>query len=39
VAIYRQEHANEEPPLNLGERARFREPERLVRELKTETNS
>ena len=36
VAAYRREHADEEPALELGERARFREAERLVRELKME---
>ena len=39
MAIYRQEHANEEPTLDLGERARFRDPERLVRELKMENEA
>jgi transposase-like protein len=36
VAAYRREHADEEPALELGERARLREAERLVRELKME---
>jgi transposase-like protein len=36
VATYRREHADEEPELELGERARLREAERLVRELKME---
>ena len=34
VAAYRRDHVDEEPPLDLGERARLREAERLVRELK-----
>jgi transposase-like protein len=36
VAAYRREHADDEPALELGERARLREAERLVRELKME---
>lgn len=32
VSRYRQEHAGEEPPLNIGERARLRELERENRE-------
>jgi transposase-like protein len=36
VATYRREHADEEPALELNERARLREAERLVRELKME---
>jgi transposase-like protein len=36
VAAYRREHADEEPALELSERARLREAERLVRELKME---
>jgi transposase len=36
VADYRREHADEEPPLTLSERARLREAEREVRELKME---
>jgi transposase len=36
VATYRREHADEEPALELHERARLREAERLVRELKME---
>jgi transposase len=36
VAAYRRDHVDEEPPLDLGERARLREAERLVRELKME---
>ena len=36
VAAYRREHADEEPALELGGRARPRQAERLVRELKME---
>jgi transposase-like protein len=36
VATYRREHAGEEPPLALTERARLRELERETRELKVE---
>jgi len=36
VATYRLEHAGDEPALDLNERARLREAERLVRELKME---
>jgi transposase len=36
VGIYRREHAGEEPPLTLNERARLRELERETRELKME---
>jgi transposase len=36
VATYRRDHADEEPALELTERARLREAERLVRELKKE---
>ncbi len=36
VAAYRHEHADDEPALDLNERARLREAERLVRELKLE---
>ena len=36
VATYRRDHADEEPALELTERARLREAERLVRELKME---
>jgi len=36
VATHRRNHADEEPPLDLNERARLREAERLVRELKME---
>jgi transposase-like protein len=34
VATYRKEHAGEEPPLTVSERARLRELERENRELK-----
>src|SRR5512133_2068957 len=36
VAAYRRDHADEEPALDISERARLREAERLVRELKME---
>ena len=36
VAIYRRDHADEEPPLTVSERARLRELERETRELKME---
>ena len=36
VAAYRRDHADEEPALDVSERARLREAERLVRELKME---
>ncbi len=36
VSIYRREHAGEEPPLTVSERARLRELERETRELKME---
>lgn len=36
VHRYRKEHAEEEPPLSTDERARLREAERQVRELKME---
>ena len=36
VAAYRRDHADEEPALDINERARLRESERLVRELKME---
>ena len=36
VAAYRREHADEEPQLNLDERARLREVERELREVKME---
>ncbi|WP_392961265.1 IS3 family transposase [Streptomyces sp. LN245] len=37
VSRYRQEHAGEEPPLNISERARLRELERENRELRMKT--
>jgi transposase len=37
VGIYRREHAGEEPPLTVNERARLRELERETRELKMES--
>lgn len=36
VNAYRQAHAGEEPPLTISERARLRELEKEVRELKLE---
>jgi transposase-like protein len=36
VNIYRREHVGDEPPLDLNERARLREAERQLRELKME---
>ena len=36
VAAYRRDHAGEEPPLTVSERARLREAERENRELKME---
>ena len=36
VSAYRREHAGEEPPLTVNERARLRELERETRELKME---
>jgi transposase-like protein len=36
VAAYRREHAGEEPPLTVNERARLREVERENRELRME---
>lgn len=36
VNTYRREHVGDEPPLDLNERARLREAERQVRELKME---
>src|SRR5258708_1675289 len=36
VSVYRREHAGEEPPLTVSERARLRELERETRELKME---
>jgi transposase-like protein len=38
VNTYRREHAGEEPPLTLNERARLRELERETRELKVEND-
>jgi transposase len=38
VNTYRREHAGEEPPLTLSERARLRELEREPRELKIEND-
>jgi transposase-like protein len=38
VATYRRDHAGEEPPLALSERARLRELERETRELKMEND-
>ena len=37
VAKYRNEHADDEPPLNVSERARLRELERENRELRMKT--
>ena len=34
VRVYREKHAGEEPPLQLSERARLRELEREIRELR-----
>ena len=34
VGMYRRDHADDEPPLSLSERARLRELEREVRELR-----
>ncbi len=39
VSKYRTEHAGDEPPLTLSERARLRELEREVRELRMKTES
>ena len=36
VNRYRAEHADDEPPLNVSERARLREAERELRELRME---
>jgi transposase len=36
VNTYRREHVGDEPPLDLNERARLREAERQLRELKME---
>jgi transposase len=38
VRAYRREHAGEEPPLTVNERARLRELERVNRELKMEND-
>jgi transposase-like protein len=37
VRAYREKHAEDEPPLQLSERARLRELEREVRELRMKT--
>jgi transposase len=36
VNVYRREHAGDEPPLDVSERARLREAERQLREVKME---
>ena len=36
VAAYRREHVGEEPPLTIDERARLKEQERVIRELRME---
>lgn len=36
VSQYRRDHAGEEPPLDISERARLREAERELRELRME---
>jgi transposase-like protein len=36
VNTYRQEHAGDEPPLDVSERARLREAERQLRDVKME---
>jgi transposase len=36
VNVYRQTHADDEPPLTVSERARLRELEKEVRELRLE---
>jgi transposase len=36
VSTYRREHVGEEPPLNISDRARLREVERQLREVKME---
>jgi transposase len=36
MSVYRREHAGEEPPLTVNERARLRELERETREQKME---
>ena len=38
VGIYRREHADEEPPISVTDRARLRELERENRELKMEND-
>jgi transposase len=38
VNVYRREHAGDEPPLNVSERARLRELEREARELRMEND-
>ena len=38
VAKYRRDHAEDEPPLNVSERARLRELERENRELRMKTD-
>lgn len=38
VAAYRREHAGDEPPLAVHERARLREVERELREIKLEND-
>ena len=38
VNLYRREHAGEEPPLSVSDRARLREVERENRELKLEND-
>ena len=38
LGIYRREHAGEEPPLSVTDRARLREVERENRELKMEND-
>ena len=36
VGVYRREHAGDEPPLDVSERARLRDAERQLREVKME---
>jgi len=38
VNTYRQEHAGDEPPLDVSERARLREAERQLRDVKMEND-
>jgi transposase len=38
VRVYREKHAGDEPPLRLSERARLRELEREVRELRVKND-